>query len=69
MVRLNQRLNLLSPIIDKRYGLRYCIHERTVRKTTGGPNEKLKTRVFLNFNETLVNAKNINNIKLLSKDY
>ena len=47
------------------------MHERTVRKKLGeGANKKLKTRIFLNFNETLVNAKKIiSNIKLLSKDY
>ena len=41
-----------------------------MRKKAGGvpiKNEKLK--YFLNFDETLVNAKIISNTKLLSKDY
>ena len=39
------------------------------RKQTGGPNEKWKTKIFLNFDETLDSAKIISNTKLLSKDY
>ena len=38
-------------------------------KKTWGPNEKWKTKTFLNFDETLVNAKIISNTKLLSKVY
>ena len=35
----------------------------------GGPNKKWKTKIFLNFDETLVNAKIISNTKVLSKHY
>ena len=38
-------------------------------KKTGGGEWKIKTRIFLNFNETLVNEKIINNTKLVCKDY
>ena len=38
-------------------------------KNNGGANEKGKTKIFLNFDKTLVNAKIISNTKLLSKDY
>ena len=44
------------------------LHERTVRKKTGEPNEKWETRIFLNFDETLVNAKIISNTNSIKID-